>query len=83
MSWGSIASFIGIRGSVYTLVPAEHAGTFFSGSGDGRVVRWDMRFPEQGEVVVDVGKAVFSLWFDSVRHMLFIGDEAGGLHVIA
>ncbi len=82
MSWSCVASFTGHHGAVYALIAAEHPGTFFSGSGDGHVVRWDLRFPDKGEVVVDVGKAVFTLHLTKDRRTLFVGHEAGGLHVI-
>ena len=55
-------------------------GTFLSGSGDGLVVRWQLDRPDQGEVIVDVGQAVFALHLLPERGLLLIGTEGGRLH---
>jgi WD40 repeat protein len=81
-SMRSIASFIGHRGPVYSLVHTGIPGTFLSGSGDGSVVQWNLASPEQGTVLVNVGEAVFSLALLADRGLLLIGTESGGLHVV-
>lgn len=76
------ATFTGHRGPVYTLVAGASPGTFLSGSGDGLVVRWQLDRPDQGEVIVDVGQAVFALHLLPERGLLLIGTEGGRLHVV-
>ena len=76
------ASFTGHRGPVYALIAGATPGTFLSGSGDGLVVRWRLDDPDQGEVVVDVGLAVFALHLLPERGLLLIGTEGGRLHVV-
>ncbi len=74
------ATYSGHRGPVYALSPDLHHDGFLSGSGDGLVVRWDHQAPEAGQVVVNVGQAVFSLL--RTGPLLLIGTEGGDLFVI-
>lgn len=81
-NWEPTARFTGHRGSVYALAPDVDTDGFLTAGGDGRVVRWDLRTPDVGEQVADVGKAVFAMHHDRERGWLFLGNEHGGLHVI-
>lgn len=73
--------FQGHRGPVYALLDMD-ADHFLSGSGDGLVVRWSLKAPERGEVIVDVGQAIFALHrLPDERHLL-IGTEGGGVHMV-
>jgi WD40 repeat protein len=82
MNWHRTSQFTGHRGAVYALDGQGDDHRFLSGSGDGRVVRWDLRSPDAGELVADAVHAVFSLYHDAARKILIIGNENGGLHVI-
>lgn len=73
--------FLGHKGSVYTLCAAAEAGSFFSGSGDGSVVRWKVDAPETGVTVARTGRAIFAAHLHA-QHILLIGDEDGGAHVV-
>lgn len=77
-----IASFIGHRGPVYSLIPGSRPGKFLSGSGDGMVVQWNVTDPDKGEVMVNVGQAVFCLALLMQQNILLVGTESGGLHVV-
>jgi WD40 repeat protein len=72
----------GHRGPVYALEPGTATGSFFSASGDGLVVRWNIAAPDHGEQVVDAGQAIFSMHHSPQRNMLLLGTEGGDLHVI-
>ena len=74
--------FVGHRGAVYALESMANPHLFLSASGDGRVVKWDLRAPEAGELIADALKAIFCIYHDAERKLLFIGNEEGGLHVI-
>lgn len=76
------ASFLGHKGPVYTLIAGRAPGTFLSGSGDGLVVLWRVAEPDNGEVIVRVGQAVFCLCLLAEADLLLIGTEGGGLHVV-
>jgi WD40 repeat protein len=82
MSWHRTSQFTGHRGAVYALGGQDDEHRFLSGSGDGRVVQWDLRSPDQGELVADAVHPVFSVHHDGGRKRLIIGNEHGGLHVI-
>lgn len=74
-------TYTGHKGPIYSLAPGRN-GKFFSGSGDGRVVEWNSSGPDEGELIVTVSKAVFSLILLADEKTLLIGNEIGGLHVI-
>lgn len=82
MTWKRQATLTGHRGAVYALESTAHPEQWLSGSGDGRVVRWDLREPERGELIADAAVPVYSLYKDRGRKLLFIGNGNGGLHVI-
>lgn len=74
-------TYTGHKGPIYSLTPGRD-GKFLSGSGDGSVVEWNSSGPDEGELMVTVSKAVFSLRLLVDKRTLLIGNEAGGLHVI-
>lgn len=76
------ALFTGHRGPVYAMIAGRAPGTFLSGSGDGMVVQWDIAQPDSGEVIVNVGQAIFSLCLLQQGQLLYVGTEGGGLHVV-
>ena len=76
------AVFTGHKGPVYAMVAGTGSGTFLSGSGDGMVVQWDIARPDSGEVIVNVGQAIFSLCLMQEGQILYVGTEGGGLHVV-
>jgi len=71
--------FTGHKGPVYALCDASETNHFLSGSGDGSVVRWNLKEPATGITEARIGRAIFAL--HRRDHVLFIGDEDGGLHV--
>lgn len=82
MAWQKTAQFTGHRGAVYALQGTANPNLFLSASGDGKVVRWDMRMPDQGEQVADALKPIYCIHFDRERKLLFIGNSEGGLHMV-
>lgn len=67
---------------MYALERTERPHQWLSGSGDGHVVRWDLRDPGRGELVADAVHGVYSLHLQPQRQRLYIGNANGGLHVI-
>lgn len=76
------ASFQGHKASIYALASGGMDRAFLSAGGDGIVVQWHMDRPEQGEAIVNVGEAVFSLHLVEERELLLIGTGTGRLLVI-
>lgn len=75
-------SFSGHRGPVYTLANGAAPGTFYSGSGDGSVARWDVARPDSGSSVLVVGQAIFSMLPLPQHGILLVGTESGDMHVV-
>lgn len=75
------STFQGHTAAVYALC-AFRGASFLSAGGDGIVVRWHVDRPEQGDAIVHVGEAIFSLHVLAERDLLLIGTGTGRLLVI-
>ncbi len=76
------ASFHGHKAAVYALCPGTTTSGFLSAGGDGTVVQWHLDQPGNGEAMVNVGEAIFSLCLLAERELLLIGTGTGRLLVI-
>ena len=72
----------GHRDSIYTLANAADPGVFFSGAGDGMVVRWDLHSPDQGTVIAKVDASVYAMHYEPQFNHLIVGQNYEGIHVI-
>lgn len=78
-----LAALTGHTGSVYTLLQNPAApNTFYSGSGDGMVIRWNLDDFTSGVVVAKVQANIFSLC-SLPSDILLIGQMNGGINVIS
>ncbi|HEX8040511.1 MAG TPA: WD40 repeat domain-containing protein [Chryseosolibacter sp.] len=75
-------SLTGHRDAVYTLHPADDSAHFFSGSGDGMVVRWDLQSPEHGELVAKLPNSVYALHYLASTETLVAGHNYEGIHLL-
>lgn len=69
------------QGAVYALAWSQNGRSFYSGSGDGFVVKRDVKSLETLDTI-RVGEAVFSIWEDAARQRLWIGTQSGSIRVI-
>jgi len=67
---------------IYALVEGPDPRFFYTGSGDGMVVEWDLDNPKDGKLMAKVGHSVYALEVDKERNLLFIGHNFEGIHVI-
>ncbi len=67
---------------VYALVEGPNPQYFFTGSGDGMVVLWDLEDPKDGKLIAKVNHSVYALEVDKVRNLLIVGHNFEGIHVI-
>lgn len=74
-------TFLGHNDSIYTLQVIDDF-RFVSAGGDGMVVMWDLRAPDEGEVVVKIPNAVYALAYDPSEEMLLVGQNNDGIHKI-
>lgn len=72
----------GHRDSVYTLQQADRHNLFFSGSGDGMVVLWNLEHPDEGELIAKLPHSVYALHVHRPTGLLVAGHNYDGIHVI-
>src|SRR6188768_1046314 len=72
----------GHRDCVYTVQPADTSNVFFSGSGDGMVVSWDLTNPETGQVIAKLPNSIYALHHHPASGLLIAGHNYEGIHVL-
>jgi WD40 repeat protein len=77
-----LATLTGHRDSIYTIERAHLPHLFFSASGDGMVVRWDLNRTDQGELLVRIPASVYAIRHLPEENQLWIGQNFEGIHVI-
>jgi WD40 repeat protein len=55
---------------------------FFSGAGDGMVVKWDLNQPNQGQLVARMDNSVYALHCIPEKNLLIVGHNYQGIHII-
>lgn len=75
-------SFSGHRDCVYALQPSKTAHQFFSGAGDGMIVKWDQHSPEQGELIAKLSNSVYALHYQVKSNLLIAGHNYDGIHLL-
>lgn len=75
-------SLTGHRDAVYTLASAERSSYFFSGAGDGMVVRWNLEAPENGELIAKLPNSVYALHYLPKPEILIAGHNYDGIHLL-
>jgi len=75
-------AFTGHRDCVYTLQQSDKPQYFFSGAGDGMVVGWDVKRPEEGELIAKLPNSVYALHYHSKNNVLIAGHNYDGIHVL-
>lgn len=67
---------------IYALVEGGDPRFFYTGSGDGMVVEWDLDEPKDGKLIAKLTHSVYALGMDSARNWLIVGHNFEGIHVI-
>jgi WD repeat-containing protein 61 len=67
---------------IYALVEGADPRFFFTGSGDGMVVKWDLENPKDGKLIAKLPHSVYALEIDKEKNLLFVGHNFEGIHVI-
>lgn len=76
------AQLTGHNASIYSIIAAEEPHLFFSGAGEGWVVRWDLNTPDMGKLVAKVETQIFSLLYLPQINTVVAGNMNGGVHWI-
>ena len=77
-----IHTLTGHRDCVYTLVPSADEAIFFSGSGDGLAVMWNLNDPETGAVVAQLPNSIYALHHHRNSDTLVVGHNYDGIHIL-
>lgn len=75
-------TFTGHRDSVYTLQSSGTDSVFFSASGDGMVVKWNLDTPDEGELIAQLPNSVYALHYHRPSGLLVAGQNYAGIHVL-
>lgn len=75
-------SFTGHRDCVYALQPSGQANIFFSGGGDGMIVKWDLKNPDQGELIAKLPNSIYGLHYHAENNLLLAGHNYDGIHLL-
>lgn len=70
----------GHEGAIFGLAADDDPRYFYSGGGEGWLVRWDLDRPDPGRLVARVDGQVFSLAKMPGEDLLVAGNMYGGLH---
>jgi hypothetical protein len=72
----------GHRAAVYTLAATDDTEKFLSAGGDGWIAEWNLRAPENGQLIARTEGQLFSLLHLPGQRRLVAGDMNGGVHWI-
>lgn len=72
----------GHRASVFAVGMGREEYHIISGSGDGWIVNWDLRNPEEGKLIAKVEGQIFSLQMIENSNIIVAGTYAGNVHFI-
>jgi WD40 repeat protein len=75
-------SLTGHRDAVYTVHPGADQAQFFSGSGDGMVVHWNLQHPENGDLIAKLPNSVYALHYHRGQDVLIAGHNYDGIHLL-
>lgn len=77
-----LQSLTGHRDAIYVLHPAATDTHFFSGAGDGMVVRWDLEDPDKGDLIAKLPNSVYALHYMDKPDVLIAGHNYDGIHLL-
>lgn len=72
----------GHRAAVYALAATDDTEHFLSAGGDGWIAQWNLRAPENGQLIARTEGQIFSLLHLPRQRRLVAGDMNGGVHWI-
>ena len=82
ISVAKVANFSGHRAAVYTLEKSINKNCFYSSGADGLIVEWNIEKKDDGKLIANIGKPVYTLLLDENANQLICGTATGNLHVI-
>jgi WD40 repeat protein len=77
-----IAEYRGHNASIYSLSKFNKSESFLSAAGDGWIVEWNCKNPDQGKLLSKTDSNIFSILHLEDSNRLLAGNMYGGLHWI-
>jgi WD40 repeat protein len=77
-----LRTITGHNDCIYTLTGGPHPNQFFSGSGDGMIVSWDLNFPDDGRLLAKLPNSVYALHLHHLSGLLVAGQNFEGIHLL-
>jgi len=77
-----VHTLTGHRDCVYTLQGSSNNRFFFSGSGDGMVVIWDLANPVEGQLIAKLPNSIYALYHHQESDLLIAGHNYDGIHIL-
>jgi len=74
-------TFLGHNNSLYSLEALDDH-RFFSAGSEGMVVLWNLKSPDEGEVVAKVEGSIYAMAYDPIANVLFVAENHEGIHKI-
>lgn len=75
-------SLTGHKDCIYALAPGDEPHFFFSAGGDGMVALWDLRNPENGQLVARLPHSIYAIHYHQPSGFLLAGQNYSGIHVL-
>ncbi|MGB3618160.1 MAG: WD40 repeat domain-containing protein [Catalinimonas sp.] len=75
-----VATLQGHRDCLYTLAAGPEPARCFTAGGDGMIVDWDLRRPDQGRLLAQLPASCYALHYRPDRDLLLAGQNFDGLH---
>ena len=72
-----LCSLDGHKDCIYSLESGQDNNLFYSAGGDGMVVEWDLKSPDNGQLVTKMKNSVYAIHFCHEEKLLinYFGEE--------
>ncbi|MEQ8302576.1 MAG: WD40 repeat domain-containing protein [Cyclobacteriaceae bacterium] len=77
-----VGTLTGHRDCVYGVVTGSEHHEVFSSAGDGMVVKWNLKDPDNGELVAKLPNSVYALHYLKESDVLMAGQNFEGIHLL-
>jgi WD40 repeat protein len=77
-----LCSLDGHKDCIYSLESGQENNLFYSAGGDGMVVEWDLKSPDNGQLVANMKNSVYAIHFCHEEKLLIIGQNFEGIHLV-
>ena len=74
--------FSGHNDGVYRIEQGPEPNLFFSAAGDGMIVQWDLKTPDQGQLIARMNNSIYALYYWEAADLLIAGHNYDGIHLL-